>query len=137
MICFAPTEGSIPLQRSNVAEALEQPKIQHAGQDIVRQFDERLDDRGWVGGPSAIARFTVDSHQAAHVSSSVQAWPWLDVHYPSAVPQGNSGRVIICGLGIVRYWHDGPVPRYLLNGILESLVRSNGANTQGNHDVSN
>jgi hypothetical protein len=52
------------------------------------------------------------------MTPSRAAWPWLEVKFEDAPAMDNGGTLIVCGFGIIKYWNEGPVPRYLFWAIL-------------------
>jgi len=126
VLCLAPSEGELALYLATAGEPEIVSKLVAARENVIRQFDKRFDTREWPGGPSAVSRFRLVSKNDAlfaRVAESSTAWPWVEMHFgDSATSDGDGGALIVCGLGIIKYWDDGPVPRYLLRAILNPLT---------------
>jgi hypothetical protein len=122
VLCLAPKEGDMPLYSESRDEPTEISTLFAARETVIRRFDKQFDTREWLGGPSVVSRLgLVSEHdtQLARVTDSRSAWPWLEVRFgDTSASDDGSGTLIVCGLGIIKYWDDGPVPRYLFRAIL-------------------
>ena len=119
VLCLAPGEGSTELPGAAETD-LPQPDAMsfHRG-DFIREFDKRL-DADWPEEEKTIAgRLSVQSDRGRVVVAATQDkrdWAWLDVRFPHP-----HGRLLVCGLPIMRQWEARPTPRYLLSDLLEKL----------------
>jgi hypothetical protein len=122
VLCLAPKEGLMLLNSESPDEPTEMSTLFAARETIIHRFDKRFDTREWPGGPSVVSRLGLvfeDGCQFARVTDSQAAWPWLEVRFANAFSSDEgSGTLIICGLGIIKHWNDGPVPRYLFLAVL-------------------
>lgn len=126
VLCLAPTGGEITLA-SKSTDAIFPPEMYLAGEDVVRKFDRHLDTRTWLGGASAISKFSLefkDRQLWAVVSELPLSWPCVEMHGMVGKSDRPNGTLILCGFGIVKHWQAGPVPRYLLSGIFQKLSKA-------------
>ena len=113
----------MPLYSESPNEMKEISALFAARETMIQRFDKGFDTREWLGGPSVVSRLRLVSEndtQLARVTDSRSAWPWLEVRFgDTSASDDGSGTLIVCGLGIIKYWDDGPVPRYLFRSLLE------------------
>jgi hypothetical protein len=124
VLCLAPKEGEMPLYSESSDESAEILNMLAAREDVIRRFDKRFDTRDWAGGTSVVSRVKLVSESKlllARVTASSNGWPLLDLQFRVSSASG-SGALIVCGLGIIEYWDEGPVPRYLFKAILERFT---------------
>jgi hypothetical protein len=127
VLCLAPSEGDLPLYVEASDAPTEVSTLLVAHESVIRRFDKRFETRAWVGGPSAVARLAIVSEKdvmLARVADVPTAWPWLELHFRDTTDWHKDGRLIVCGFGVIKYWDEGPVPRYLLNAIMESSTEN-------------
>jgi hypothetical protein len=125
VLCLAPGEGSMTFPGTD-DDRPARTRVTLNGREVISQFDKRLDAQAWppdglmikTGFELAAGRDRV----VLTATESQRGWPWMEVEYPE------DGRLILCGLGIVRAWDVSPVPRYLLLSILESLSQQKQSN---------
>jgi hypothetical protein len=121
-LCLAPKEGEIALYSETSDGPTDISTMIAARENVLHRFDKRFDRRIWLGGPSVVTRLgfvTENDAVLARVSESLTAWPWLEINYGDSAKLDGGGALIVCGFGIIKYWDDGPVPRYLFREMLE------------------
>jgi hypothetical protein len=134
VLCLAPSDGQISLKIEAATGHELIDRLLLAREDVVRRFDKRFDTLEWLGGESAICRLPLHSKEErliAGVTDSSSGWPWLELHYRESVRAHERHELIICGLGIIKYWNEGPVPRYLLRAIFEQLQKKSPQHNEG------
>jgi len=107
VLCLAPSEGDIPLMYSN--------RLVLERGEVVRRYDKRFDEI------PTVCHFSLEPRRNEVVLSATndqEGWSWLDMEFPEKSSEKPSGRLIVCGLGMVT-----PVPRYLFVRLLEELSR--------------
>lgn len=120
VLCLAPGEGAIVLPGSEGAEQPSPVSLTLRREDIITELDQRLDAVAWPPqGQMAASRLAIKAGREQvllEVTEDAHGWPWLEVSYPAA-----KGRLVVCGLAIIRPWESGPAPRYLLAELLTRL----------------
>ena len=117
VICLAPTEGEIALSVDATNSLKSTQEIKLADDNIIHRFGPKLDTQHWPDGPSAMARFLLQSrngNRIARISDSEAARPWLEMTTSTSTADFRRGKLMVCGFGIIKYWKSSPVPRYLL-----------------------
>jgi len=135
VLCLAPHDGEMPLYRASSSDPAEMSSLYCSHEDVIRRFDKRFDTREWPGGSSAVSRLGLVSDNEmlfARVLESSTAWPWIEMRFSDSSTANEKGTMIVCGFGIVKYWNDGPVPRYLLRAVFESLDSQPPSRKEGN-----
>ncbi|MEQ8790981.1 MAG: hypothetical protein RIC55_32260 [Pirellulaceae bacterium] len=120
VLCLAPSDGSLPLPGAGDPASPSPSRVEFRRQDVIRQFDKRLDAESWPPAGRVVAsRLAIASGRGgvrAEVSDAQQAWPWLEVEYPR-----DGATLVVCGFGLIESWDDGPTPRVLLARLFEKL----------------
>jgi hypothetical protein len=119
ILCLSVTEGTVKLP--GLGETAEKPdEICFRRNAVIRELDKRLDDEVWPpDGRIVIGGFQIKGERGPIVVEAVpagQGWPWLEIR------QGERGRIVLCGFGIVSKWDAGPTAKCLLAAILERLA---------------
>lgn len=114
VLMLAPSEGVLPLPgQGGEPQPGEMRFRQH---DVIREFDKRLDSKYLPGiadfAGSMVSLQTRLNRIGMEVSDDGN-WPWFTIEYPET-----KGRFVFCGFSLIKYWDNGPTPRYLLNQIL-------------------
>ena len=114
-----PSAGVLELPTGDSEGILPPASLRLADSRVVREFDPRFDIASWrPNGESPVVsrvRLIPDRRRIlGEIGPTSQGWPWLELDYAP-----KRGRVIVCGLSIIRSWNDSPVPRYLLLRLLE------------------
>lgn len=121
VLCLAPADGSLlwPAAQGNGPPPT---ALSLRRQDIIRQFDKRLDALAWSADGKLIAATfdlkAVEGKVVAEFAGPRGDWPWLELEYPD-----KKGRLIVCGFALIQQWHTSPTPRYLLARLFEHLTR--------------
>ncbi|MGO9113660.1 MAG: hypothetical protein ACLP9L_30890 [Thermoguttaceae bacterium] len=144
VLCLAPGEGSIELPGAEGADMPRPSSLALRREDFVTEVDTRL-DAVWPAGrtnsdqnparqndnaapgtgsakdPQPLASMlAIRSDRQRVIVEAAQdrgGWAWLDVRFSHP-----NGRLLVCGMPIVRQWDSHPAPRYLLLGLLERLA---------------
>jgi hypothetical protein len=114
VLMLAPSEGVLPLPGQ---DGESQPgELRFRQHDVIREFDKRLDSKSLPGtndfAGSKVSLRTRLSRIGMEVSEDGN-WPWLTIEYPKT-----KGRFVFCGFNLIKYWNNGPTPRFLLKQIL-------------------
>ncbi len=121
VLCLAPSEGDFPLAIRRNGQPVRPSRLELERGDIVRRYDKRFDEI------RTVCHLSLESRRNEVVISAANGkddWSWLNMEFPAEAPGMPSGRLIICGLGIVSLWDTSPVPRYLFVHLLEELTRA-------------
>lgn len=120
VLCLAPADGVLLLPGADDLKLPAPESIAWRRQDVIAQFDKRLDAQAWPGDGKVVARTFALKAQDDKVVVAVGAdpahWPWIEAQFP------NKGRWIACGFALADHWEDGPTPRFLFARILETLA---------------
>jgi hypothetical protein len=126
VLCLAPSRGELPLYQENSDQRLHPSEVTLSSEDILRRFDGRFDTRQWAGGRRVTSTFRVDSDEHSITVTAEQspaAWPWVLIRWDDPEANRPSGTLVLCGFGIIKHWRSSPVPRYLLDDILDMLSK--------------
>lgn len=103
--------------------------------DVVSELDDRLDWCDWSEAEDTVVsplRMKADGTTVfVRTGDGRTGWPWLEASFTRHETDLPSGKMVICGLGIVAHWHETPAARYLFAAILERLTRSTPVPTDG------
>lgn len=116
ILCLAPREGYLALPG---LEGERRPTVSLAGTGRIPALDKHLDAAVWPDGPSVATSWTPDAarrRMEGEWHADTKGWPWLEARWP------NGGRLIYCGVGIMRSWEKTPAARYLLEAMLRDVV---------------
>jgi hypothetical protein len=123
VLCLAPADGPLNVLATEGPEHMP-GRLLLAGNEIIKEYDSRLDAEAWAGGNSVAKRFAWQAagHRVTLAASLVEpGWQFVSIR-----PQGDEGRqaasCVLCGYDLVGRWNDGPVPRYLLAAIISALA---------------
>ena len=117
VLCLAPATGRLSFAEPPISRAV------HAlfeGKDKIALLDPKLDADAWPPDGSLTASSLIFSTDDTGPSLLTivpgnQGWSWLDLGFETG------GQFVFCGFDIIGKWGDGPVPRYLLVRLLESM----------------
>ena len=130
VLCLAPSDGVFAVPGADVDATIPQFVTFRRG-DVISELDKRLDAKQWLPAREPVTsglRYHIDRNRMVlEVSDSAQGWPWLETKY------NDTGVFVICGFGIIKHWHDGPTPRFLLTRILEHLTNEPNDLSHPNH----
>lgn len=119
VLCLAPSEGDFPLAIQQDGQLTRPSRLVLERGEVVRRYDKRFDE------VPTICHLSLESRRNEVVISAANGkddWSWLNMEFPAEAPGMPSGRLIVCGLGIVSHWDTSPVPRYLFVHLLEELT---------------
>ena len=120
VLCLAPGDGSLVLPGSEGADLPRPAGLTLRQEDVITELDKRLDAGAWTsGGRVAATRLAIKSDRDQVVAAAAKdgpGWGWLEARYAAS-----RGRLIVCGLPIIRQWEASPVPRYLLVELFRRL----------------
>ena len=124
-------EGEIEFELKN------QTRVVLDSEAVINRFDPRFDAVSWASKSPIDARWEPsqsDNRLSLKLSNASSAWPWVELHYHiddakrsslakqvDVVERRNGSSLVLCGLGIVERWDDGPVAKHLL---LEMIRKS-------------
>jgi hypothetical protein len=128
VLCLAPAAGLLPVP--GVDPRLPAPaSLSWKRQDVIAQFDKRLDADSWPPDgkliASAVSQKALDGTVIGEFTSKAEDWPWME-----AVFAEKRGRLVVCGFAIIGKWESGPTPRYLFARILDHLAGTNADSTE-------
>lgn len=113
VLCLAPSDGDLSLAEQHSR------KVTLERGDVVRRYDKRFDEI------AAIRPLSLQARKGGMVISTVEEngpWSWVSMEFPANAPGKPSGKIVICGLGVISSWESGPVPRYLFARLLEDFT---------------
>ena len=120
VLCLAPESGEMLLPVSGEPAGPQPASLAFGRQDLIRQLDKRLDEGGWQGAGKAVAsglKLRGDRGPVvAEVVKDAAGWPWMELGFDKG-----SGKLVVCGFGIVGSWAESPTPRFLLIKVLEQV----------------
>ena len=128
VLCLAPADGHLAFPGAE--DGRPKPEcVSFRGSEIITELDKRLDARAWPPSGGMVASTVEVTSRRGRVVLSVsdtpRAWPWLEVTYTGQRQKNSdlpdSGRLIVCGFGLIDNWQASPTPRYLLMHILVRL----------------
>lgn len=129
VLCLAPAAGEFPVPGADdAAGAGVATSLTLRRADVVADLDGRLDRRDWSAGDTTVVSrlaFVADRDAVvARAGDGPGGWPWLEAGFASCERESDrtAGRLVICGLGIVRHWEATPAARYLLAALLARLA---------------
>ena len=126
VLCLAPSDGRLVLPIAEVDKPSRPLSMAFRGNDVIREFDKRLDPREWMSNEDvAASRICLRCDRGrivGEVSDATHGWPWIELRFR------NNSTLVYCGFAVIKRWDDGPTPRFLLARLFEHLTnRSKGA----------
>jgi len=132
VLCLAPSGGDFAAAGAGDPELPSPVSIAFRREDIITEFDKRLDAGAWPHDGRIVATTLLVKADRGRVvvraTDRPAGWPWLEAVFggPSRAsgPSGKPGRpcrLVVCGFAIVRKWGAGPTPRHLFGQMLRRL----------------
>lgn len=129
VLFLAPGRGEMSVPGMGEGESAPKPsEIVMKEAAVIGELDKRLDWKGWPPDGKMVSRSLKLKGERGPVTAAVEdgsgGWPWLELRFNGGHAAGkpHGGRLVICGFALVEKWDCGPVPRFLLAGILDSLA---------------
>lgn len=120
VLLLAPSAGTLAVPGLG-AEGVSAPHdVRLARAQAVCEIDKRLDAGFWLARPGmrGLKASSLRGAPVFEISDDANAWPWLDVRFGAP-----GGRFVVCSFPIVKDWETGPVPSYLVLGLLQQWSR--------------
>lgn len=124
VLCLAPSSGEFPLN-AFLHKPLEQPNtLLLKRQDVIGDLDTKLDFLSWPPNGKVVATslqlVTDKNGVAGKVSVNDTGWVWMEIDFGP-----NKGKFVFAGFAIIEKWNTGPVPRFLLDKLLNHIQHLN------------
>ena len=98
-------------------------------QSITKQFDKRFDTDFWSAENSVSQSWQLsqDANNLTLKNAELtDGWCWIEIaHANCKSGQRKQAALVVCGLGIIDRWADGPMPKHLLLKMFETYSKGN------------
>ena len=123
VICLAPRDGSIVLPGSRDADGPKPNSISFRHTDVIAKLDKRLDSKAWASSGDLVkSHLEIASYRGlvtVEVAKDKSGWPWIEIEFAKKKKQ--SGKMMICGFGLIEHWDASPNSRFFLARMFEQL----------------
>lgn len=120
VLLMAPEDGALPIPGTAESDLPRPEWLDLRGAEVITALDKQLAGAWAPGGGAALSTFQIQAsgdRTVWQVLDDATGWSWIELQYAPS-----KGRFVICGLGLIDRWEQGPDPRYLVAILLERLA---------------